>query len=171
MALPSFEPRALQSFGLVRKKTLGLRAEACNFRSCGLKGLEPCARILHLYLDVQLRDRVFPVVELRRQTLEGLDLTMVGDPLLSSLRAGDRLDLVVQVINTELTGITLRTQWHSELCRCTGSLAGSLESGMVLTLEPVITSGCRPTHTSFQDRTLMGIPFAASRRFAQELVG
>jgi len=118
----------------VRKKTLGLRAEACNFRSCGLKGLEPCARILHLYLDVQLRARVFPVVELRRQTLEGLDLTMVGDPLLSSLRAGDRLDLVVQVINTELTGITLRTQWHSELCRCTGSLACSLESGMVLTL-------------------------------------
>ncbi|CAE7670713.1 unnamed protein product, partial [Symbiodinium sp. CCMP2456] len=66
---------------------------------------------------------------------------MLGDPLLPSLETGDRFDIVVQVICQDLAGVSFRTLWHSELCRCAGSTVGSFEQGQVLTLYGVQYQG------------------------------
>ena len=86
---------------------------------------------------MELWARVFPVVELRQRNLEGFALAMYGDPLLTSLTPGDRLDLVVQVTQQDITGSTFRTLWHSEICRCQRSFG----MGEVMTLYDVQYQG------------------------------
>ncbi|CAE7673569.1 unnamed protein product [Symbiodinium sp. CCMP2592] len=64
---------------------------------------------------------------------------MYGDPSLTALEPGARVNLVVLVSASDIHGSTLTTLWHSETCRC----QGSFQTGEVLTMYGVQYSGCK----------------------------
>ncbi|CAE7028137.1 unnamed protein product [Symbiodinium sp. CCMP2592] len=80
------------------------------------------------YKELWARD--LPAVEWSRPNIEGFVLTTMGERLFSELAAGDLCDLVVCIIRSDMHGATMRTLWHSEICKC----AGSFETGQTLTL-------------------------------------
>ena len=92
-------------------------------------------------------------------------MLMVGDPRLSGLENGRRIDLVVYVQSIDLHGATLQALWHREQCFCLGtfecdrvySLYGVLYNGMLgashhlhITEETLIIQRPLLTATSFR---------------------